>query len=184
MIALTSEQRLAIATGAAALERHATIEAQPEALRLQQIGYVATMRDILRTAEDAPTPDAPPLWRDSDRRGWMHEGAIRLELVDAPYPTVGISRGGSVLIDDDSETVMIPPEHLPALIAMLTASTLYNRSHPCAARPVLRRMDEAAIFLMIAGPADGIWVLLINGMTSILGGVAALAWLWRERVVP
>jgi hemolysin III len=37
------------------------------------------------------------------------------------------------------------------LIAMLTASTIYNLTHPCAARPVLRRLDEAAIFLMIAG---------------------------------
>ena len=37
------------------------------------------------------------------------------------------------------------------LTAMLTASTVYNLTHPCAARPVLRRLDEAAIFLMIAG---------------------------------
>ncbi len=37
------------------------------------------------------------------------------------------------------------------LIAMLTASTVYNLTRPCAARPVLRRLDEAAIFLMIAG---------------------------------
>ena len=64
--------------------------------------------------------DASPLWRDSDRKGWMKDGADHLELVDAPYITAGISRGGSVLIDDDSETVAVPPEHLPALIAMLT----------------------------------------------------------------
>ncbi len=37
------------------------------------------------------------------------------------------------------------------LIAMLGASTVYNLTRPCAARPVLRRLDEAAIFLMIAG---------------------------------
>lgn len=37
------------------------------------------------------------------------------------------------------------------LIAMLTCSTIYNLTRPCAARPVLRRLDEAAIFLMIAG---------------------------------
>ena len=63
--------------------------------------------------------DAPPLWRDSDREDWRREGPIRLELVDAPYVTAGISRGGSVLIEDDSDTVAILPEHLPALIAML-----------------------------------------------------------------
>lgn len=37
------------------------------------------------------------------------------------------------------------------LVAMLTASTVYNLTRPCKARPVLRRLDEAAIFLMIAG---------------------------------
>ena len=66
--------------------------------------------------EDAQTP----LWRDSDRRGWMQDGAIYLELVDAPYVAAGVSRGGSVLVDDDSETVAVEPKHLPALIAMLT----------------------------------------------------------------
>ena len=71
------------------------------------------------TIKDAPVEDAPPLWRDSDREGWKREGPIRLELVDAPYVTAGISRGGSVLIEDDSDTVAILPEHLPALIAML-----------------------------------------------------------------
>ena len=37
------------------------------------------------------------------------------------------------------------------LIAMLACSVAYNLTHPCKARPVLRRLDEAAIFLMIAG---------------------------------
>jgi hemolysin III len=37
------------------------------------------------------------------------------------------------------------------LISMLAASTAYNLSNVCKARPLLRRMDEAAIFLMIAG---------------------------------
>ena len=63
--------------------------------------------------------DAPPLWRDSDRKGWMRDDTIRLELVDAPYITVEMLLGWSVLIDDDSETVAVSPEHLPALIAML-----------------------------------------------------------------
>ena len=63
--------------------------------------------------------DASPLWRDSDRKGWIKDGAIHLELVDAPYITVEMSRGWSVLIDDADETVAVSPEHLPALIAML-----------------------------------------------------------------
>ena len=75
--------------------------------------------DQATTIEDVPTPDTTPLWRDSDRKGWMRDASIHLELVVAPYITVGMSRGWSVLIDDDSETVAVSPEHLPALIAML-----------------------------------------------------------------
>ena len=76
-----------------------------------------------REEEEADTieaSDTTPLWRDSDRRGWMQDGAIYLELVAAPYVAAGVSRGGSVLIDDDSETVAVEPKHLPAFIAMLT----------------------------------------------------------------
>ena len=77
---------------------------------------------IIRDLVDHATieaEDASPLWRDSDRKGWIKDGAIHLELVDAPYITVEMSRGWSVLIDDADETVAVPPEHLPALIAML-----------------------------------------------------------------
>ena len=74
---------------------------------------------IIRDLVDNATIEATTLWRDCDREDWKREGPIRLELVDAPYVTAGMSRGGSVLIDDDSETVAVPPEHLPALIAML-----------------------------------------------------------------
>jgi hemolysin III len=38
-----------------------------------------------------------------------------------------------------------------ALIAMLAFSAVYNLTHISAARPFLRRLDEAGIFLMIAG---------------------------------
>lgn len=37
------------------------------------------------------------------------------------------------------------------LVAMLTTSAIYNLTRPSPARRVLRRLDEAAIFLMIAG---------------------------------
>ena len=63
--------------------------------------------------------DASPLWRDRPHEDWMRDDTIHLELVDAPYITVEMSRGWSVLIDDADETVAVPPEHLPALIAML-----------------------------------------------------------------
>ena len=70
--------------------------------------------------------DASPLWRDRDRKDWMLDGEIHLELVADPYVTVAINpawidRGTSLMVEDyDDETVTVSPEHLPALIAMLT----------------------------------------------------------------
>ena len=81
-------------------------------------GPYCVVNDLLDNAT-IEAGDASPLWRDSDRKGWIKDGAIHLELVDAPYITVEMSRGWSVLIDDADETVAVSPEHLPALIAML-----------------------------------------------------------------
>ena len=64
--------------------------------------------------------DAPALWRDSDREGWVNDGSIHLELVAAPYVTMWVSRGWYVIVEDADGMVAVPPEHLPALIAMLT----------------------------------------------------------------
>ena len=86
------------------------------------------VRDLVGNAtievEDVPTPDASPLWRDSDREDWMKDGTIHLELVAAPYMAVAINpawiaRGTSLMVEDNDEMVAILPEHLPALIAML-----------------------------------------------------------------
>src|SRR5690606_5699532 len=60
------------------------------------------------------------------------------------------------------------------LVAMLTASTVYNLTHPCAARPVLRRLDEAAIFLMIAGSYTPFTAVRFEGAWSV--GFTAAVW--------
>ena len=76
------------------------------------------------TIEDAPTPDAPPLWRDRPREDWMRDGSIHLELVADPSVTAH-SRpwtfvpGTYVAIETTDEMVAVEPEHLPALIATL-----------------------------------------------------------------
>ena len=126
MTSITEAQRVALVKAADALWDKASAADTDEKSDYYDEAYYV-VNDLLNTAviytaevEDAPTPDAPALWRDSDREDWKREGPIRLELVAAPYVTVGVSRGGSVLIDDDSETVAVEPEHLPALIAMLT----------------------------------------------------------------
>jgi len=63
------------------------------------------------------------------------------------------------------------------LITMLACSTAYNLTKPTRARPFLRRLDEAAIFLMIAGSytpfttqrMGGAWAV---SMTALVWGLA------------
>ena len=110
MTTITEAQRVALVKAADAL--------WDKAEDFDYYGPYCIIRDLLDNAT-IEAGDASPLWRDSDRKGWIKDGAIHLELVDAPYITVEMSRGWSVLIDDADETVAVSPEHLPALIAML-----------------------------------------------------------------
>ena len=114
MTTITEAQRVALVKAADALWDKATFANTDE--EADESYYV--VNDLLENAT-IEAEDAPRLWRDGDHEGWMSDGSIYLELVDAPYVTAGVSRGGSVLVDDGSETVAVPPEHLPALIAML-----------------------------------------------------------------
>ena len=110
MTTITEAQRVALVKAADAL--------WDKADESDYYGPYCIIRDLLDNAI-IEAEDASPLWRDSDREDWMREGSIHLELVDAPYITVVMSRGWSALIDDADETVAVSPEHLPALIAML-----------------------------------------------------------------
>ena len=110
MTTITEAQRVALVKAADALWYKAE--------DFDYYGPYCIIRDLLDNAT-IEAEDASPLWRDSDRKGWIKDDTIRLELVDAPYITVELSRGWSVLIDDADETVAVSPEHLPALIAML-----------------------------------------------------------------
>ena len=110
MTSITEAQRVALVKAADAL--------WDKAEDFDYYGPYCIIRDLLDNAT-IEAEDASPLWRDSDREEGMRDGTIRLELVDAPYITVEMSRGWSVLIDDADETVAVSPEHLPALIAML-----------------------------------------------------------------
>jgi Predicted membrane protein, hemolysin III homolog len=76
------------------------------------------------------------------------------------------------------------------MVAMLSASTIYNQIKPCAARPVLRKLDEAAIFLMIAGSYtpfttqrfEGGWALGFTLLVWVLALGGALVKLWAPRL--
>ncbi len=69
------------------------------------------------------------------------------------------------------------------LVTMLACSTAYNLTKPTRARPFLRRLDEAAIFLMIAGSytpfttqrMEGAWAISMTTLVWVLAlaGVAA-----------
>ena len=110
MTTITEAQRVALVRAADAL--------WDKAEDFDYYGPYCVVNDLLDNAT-IEAGDTSPLWRDSDRKGWIKDGAIHLELVDAPYITVEMSRGWSVLIDDADETVAVSPEHLPALIATL-----------------------------------------------------------------
>ena len=127
MTTITEAQRVALVKAADALwDKASAADTDEESDYYDEPYYV--VNDLLDNATieagDAPTPDAPPLWRDRDREDWMREGSIHLELVDAPYMAVAINpawieRGTSLMVEDADEMVAILPEHLPALIAML-----------------------------------------------------------------
>lgn len=71
-------------------------------------------------------------------------------------------------------TAMSTAIYALCLMAMLACSTIYNASNPCAARPILRRLDEAAIFLMIAGSYTPFTTQRFEGWWS--AGFTLLVW--------
>ncbi|HEY3888179.1 MAG TPA: hemolysin III family protein [Caulobacteraceae bacterium] len=86
------------------------------------------------------------------------------------------------------------------LITMLACSTAYNLTRPTRARPFLRRLDEAAIFLMIAGSYTPfttqrmdqawaismttlVWVLALAGVAGKLLTSRLPDWVWTAGYV-
>lgn len=129
------------------------------------------------------TPDEVDLMEHYQTRGerladlWVHLvglglaalGGIALAALAAVYGGLGAALSTAI--------------YAVCLIAMLAASTVYNLTRPCKARPVLRRLDEAAIFLMIAGSYtpfttqrfEGLWSVTFTLVVWViaLSGVAA-----------
>jgi hemolysin III len=61
-----------------------------------------------------------------------------------------------------------------SLIAMLACSTLYHHHPTLAYRPFLRRLDHAAIFVLIAGTYTPFTVCRLHGMWAV--GMTAAVW--------
>ncbi len=106
---------------------------------------------------------------------WAHAvGLVAAAIGGAVLVTYSILVGGSGLI---AATGL----YAVCLIAMLSASAAYNLTHATHVRPILRRLDEAAIFLMIAGSYTPITTQRLHGdwaiaMTSLVWS----GWLWRR----
>ena len=122
MTTITEAQRVALVRAIEALYDKADAADTDEESDYYDEAY-CIVNDLLDNAT-IEAEDAPPLWRDRDREDWMREGSIHLELVADPSVTAH-SRpwtfvpGTYVAIVTTDEMVAVPPEHLPALIAML-----------------------------------------------------------------
>jgi hemolysin III len=100
------------------------------------------------------------LWVHLIGLGLAAAGGIALAVLAAIYGGLG--------------AVVATAIYAVCLIAMLACSTIYNLTRPCAARPVLRRLDEAAIFLMIAGSYTPFTTQRFEGAWAI--GFTLLVW--------
>jgi len=112
----------------------------------------------------------PNAWeRAADR--WIHIMALALAAIGAAWL---VERA---LFTGNAGMAIAASLYGAALICMLAFSAVYNLSHVSTARPALRRLDEAGIFLMIAGSytpfttqrLDGAWAI---GMTSLVWAIA------------
>ncbi len=73
------------------------------------------------------------------------------------------------------------------MMAMLAASAVYNLTRPSRYRRLLRRLDEAAIFLMIAGsytpftikllpPEFAVWITVAIWAAALVGATGKVIW--------
>jgi len=107
--------------------------------------------------------------RAADR--WIHLCALALAAIGATWLV------DRAFVTGRPGLVVAAGLYGAALICMLAFSAVYNLSHVSIARPALRRLDEAGIFLMIAGSytpfttqrLDGAWPI---GMTSLVWAIA------------
>ena len=118
-------------------------------------------------------PTAAEKWAD----WWVHAVGLAAAII-----------GGAILVGvaiASGRVGMATATGLYALtlVGMLACSAAYNLTHISPARPFLRRLDEAAIFLMIAGcytpfttqRFTGGWAIGMTALvwTMAVGGVAA-----------
>jgi hemolysin III len=107
---------------------------------------------------------------DSERAAdrWLHVVAIALATLGAAWLSA------QALKSARPGLIVVAGLYGAALIAMLVFSAIYNLSAVSAARPYLRRLDEAGIFLMIAGSYTPFTTQRLQGAWAI--GMTGLVW--------
>jgi hemolysin III len=106
---------------------------------------------------------------------WLHLVAIAAAALGAAWL---VERA---LTTQRSGLILAASIYGAALICMLVFSAIYNLTHVSPARPFLRRLDEAGIFLMIAGSytpfttqrLTGVWAISMTALvwTIAIGGI-------------
>lgn len=125
------------------------------------------MRRLSSLARRIYTPD------DLDMIEHYQTRAERLADLIVHSVGLGLAAIGGVILSilagiySGMDAVFVTAIYALCLIAMLTASTIYNWTQPCRARPILRRLDEACIFLMIAGSYTPFTTQRFEGAWSI-----------------
>ncbi len=116
--------------------------------------------------------------------GWVHGIGLAAAIAGGVALLIySVLVGGAGLIAATSLYAL-------CLVAMLSASTAYNLTHVSRARPVLRRLDEAAIFVMIAGSytpfttqrLEGGWAIAMTVLVWALAAVGVAGKLFTTRI--
>ncbi|MGQ0664780.1 MAG: PAQR family membrane homeostasis protein TrhA [Pseudomonadota bacterium] len=105
------------------------------------------------------------------------------QRIDRHLHVVGICGGtiasvvllGLAMDRDDARVLPALIPYVVGLLAMLTCSMLYHLRTPSSAKERLRRLDHAAIFIMIAGTYTPFTVIKIGGELGY--GLLAFVWL-------
>jgi len=100
-------------------------------------------------------------------RGWLHAGAVPVSLILGTV-LVTLSRGLGEIVASTIYAV--------TTVLLFSVSAIYHRGHwkPRATR-VLKRLDHANIFLLIAGTYTPFAVLLLNGGQRV--ALLLIAWI-------
>lgn len=99
---------------------------------------------------------------------WIHVIGIAFGIAGAIVLIVNVSVAGSL------STLVPAAVYATGLVAMLCCSAAYNLAPPSARKDLLRRLDHAAIFLMIAGSYTPFTTLYLSGAWSV--GITSVVW--------